>query len=192
MLSRWLFTGLVLLVIAQRLWEVRLSRAHEQKLRARGALEHAAGQMPWMVALHAGWLASTVLEVWLLRPSFSWLVALPALALFGLGQALRLIAMRTLGERWTVRVITLRNGEPAVAQGIYRHLRHPNYAGVVLEIAALPLVHGAVWSALGFSVLNALLLRARIQAEERALAETGPYAEQFRERPRFVPGVSRA
>jgi len=192
MLTRSLFTGLVLLVIAQRLWEVRLSRAHERKLRARGAVEHAAGQMPWMIALHACWLACTVLEVWLLAPAFSWTLALPALALFGLGQALRLLAMRTLGERWTVRVITLQSGEPAVARGIYRHLRHPNYAGVMLEIAALPLVHGAVWSALSFSLLNALLLRARVRAEERALAETGPYAEQFRERPRFVPGISRA
>jgi methyltransferase len=192
MLTRWLFIGLLLLVIGQRLWEVRLSRAHEEKLRARGAVEHAAQQMPWMVALHASWLPCTALEVWLLKPAFVWGLALPALTLFGLGQALRLIAMRTLGERWTVRVITLRTGEPAVAEGIYRYLRHPNYGGVALEIAALPLVHGAIWSALTFSVLNALLLRARIRAEERALSETGPYAEQFRDRPRFVPGVSGA
>jgi methyltransferase len=41
---------------------------------------------------------------------------------------------------------------------------------VVLEGAALPLVHSAWATAVGFTVLNAALLARRIQVEERALA----------------------
>lgn len=187
MLTRLLFSALWVLVVAQRLWEMRLSRAHEQKLKSQGAIEHARAQMPWMVALHAAWLVASLLEVWLLARPFSLALALPAFALFALGQTLRLCAMRTLGERWTVRVITPLQ-VPPVASGIYRYLRHPNYVGVVLEIAALPLVHGAYLSALCFSLLNAILLRARIRAEERALSATGSYASVFAGRPRFIPG----
>lgn len=189
--TRLAFSVLWLLVVVQRLWEVRLSRKHEAKLRAAGAIEHAAEQMPWMVALHTTWLAATLLEVWWLeRPFVLWL-AWPALLLFLLGQGLRLTAMRTLGERWTVKVITPTDGGPAVAHGIYRYVRHPNYAGVVLEIAALPLIHGAYLSAALFSALNALLLWRRIRAEEQALAATSTYATQFQRRPRFIPEPAR-
>jgi methyltransferase len=63
--------------------------------------------------------------------------------------------------------------------------------GVVLEIASLPLIHGAYLSAVLFSLLNGLLLWRRIRAEERALASTSNYADQFRDRPRFIPGMAR-
>lgn len=190
MLTRIAFSALWACVVAQRLWELRISRRHERALRERGATEHASEQMPWMVSLHTTWLAASLLEVWLLSRPFVWELAVPALLVFGLGQGLRIAAMRTLGERWTVRVITPPRGEPPVSGGIYRYLRHPNYLGVGLEIAALPMVHGAYLSALVFSALNGILLRARVRAEERALSQTSDYADVFGGRPRFLPGAS--
>ena len=56
-----------------------------------------------------------------------------------------------------------------VGRGPYRFLRHPNYLAVVVEIAAVPLVYGAWWTALGFSVANLLVLRTRVPVEEAAL-----------------------
>ena len=53
---------------------------------------------------------------------------------------------------------------------LYRHLAHPNYLGVVLELAALPLLFGAWRTALAAGVANALLLAVRIRDEDRALA----------------------
>jgi methyltransferase len=126
-----------------------------------------------LALLHAAWLAGMAAEVWLLQPPFRPWIALPAMVLFGVGQALRLAAIRTLGDRWTVRVMTL----PAtrrVTQGVYSWLRHPNYVGVAIEIASLPLVHGAVVTAVVFSVLNAVALLLRIGVESRALAEAEP------------------
>jgi methyltransferase len=187
MLTRTLFLLLWTLVVTQRLWEVRLSKKHEALLRAAGAREHAGAQMPWMVLLHALWLVAMPLEVWLLGRPFTFALGIPALFVFALGQSLRMLAIRTLGDRWTVRVVTPTSGEPPVTTGIYRYLRHPNYLGVALEILALPLVHGAYLTAIAFSLLNALLLRARIRAEERALSETSAYAALFAQRPRFVP-----
>jgi methyltransferase len=60
---------------------------------------------------------------------------------------------------------------------------------VVLELAAVPLIHGAWVTALVFSLANALLLRVRIHAEEEALGAL--YAEAFSDKPRFIPEVPR-
>jgi methyltransferase len=168
MVTRALFTALVLFVAGERAIELERSRRNEAWIRARGGREHAPWQMPWMRALHAAWLLSSILEVWLeRRPFVPWLAALAAVAFLG-GQALRFTAMRTLGVRWTVRVMTI-PGAPRVDRGIYRYVRHPNYLGVALEIVALPLIHSAYVTAAVFTVLNGLLLRRRIRAEEAAL-----------------------
>ncbi|MDF2830658.1 MAG: hypothetical protein K0R01_3941, partial [Mycobacterium sp.] len=57
-----------------------------------------------------------------------------------------------------------------VTGGPYRWISHPNYVAVVIEGAALPLVHSAWVTAIAFTVLNAILLRTRIKVENAALA----------------------
>lgn len=185
----WAFVSLVAIVGVQRLWELLRSRRHERALLARGGREHARGQMPWMSALHASWLLAMPLEVVLLGREASMGLAIAAGLVFLAGQGLRLAAMSALGERWTVRVITV-PGAPPVDRGIFRWLRHPNYLGVVLEIAALPLVHGAWLAALLWSVANGALLFARIRAEESALRTDNDYDAGLGDRPRFVPRLT--
>jgi methyltransferase len=171
------FTALVLAVAIQRLWEVRRSARHEAQILELGGREHAAGQMAWMRAIHALWLGGMLAEAWLVRRTApAWLVAVAAVA-FLLGQTLRLSAMRALGPRWTVKVMTV--PEPAVSSGIFRVLRHPNYVGVCLELAALPLLGGAYVTAVVASIANAVLLRLRIGAEEAALREDSSYDAVF-------------
>ena len=84
-------------------------------------------------------------------------------------QALRWWCIATLGHRWNTRVVVV-PGLSRITHGPYRWLRHPNYVAVVLEGAALPLVHTAWATALTFTVLNAALLRVRLRVEEQALA----------------------
>jgi methyltransferase len=170
--SRLLYTGLVLLVALQRLAELALSRRHERRLRERGAIEVGAGHYPWMVALHAAFLASCLAEVWWLKRPFVPALAAIAIAALLAATGLRAWTLRTLGERWTTRVLVL-PGKALVAGGPYRFLRHPNYLAVVLEVAALPLVHTAWATAIVFSALNLVLLRVRIGVEERALYASG-------------------
>jgi methyltransferase len=186
MVTRVAFTVIVIAVALQRLFEVRVSRRHEHALRMRGAVESAAWQMPFMVVLHTAWLASMVVEVWLLVPAFPPWMAVVACVVFAAGQTLRLLAMRALGSRWSVRVLTMPSADP-VTRGIYRHVRHPNYLGVVLEIASLPLIGGAVWTAAVFSLANAVMLTARIRAEEAALMHDNAYGQHFGSHARFVP-----
>lgn len=167
-----LYAGLVLLVAAQRLAELRLARRNEARKRAAGGVEVGGGHYPVMVGLHTLFLVSCVAEVWLLgRPFVPWLAAVMMVALVA-ASALRRWVIRSLGGAWTTRVIVV-PGRPLVASGPYRFLPHPNYLAVAIEVAALPLVHTAYLTAIVFSVANGLLLAVRIRAEDAALAKYG-------------------
>lgn len=170
MVTTWIFIAFVILLAAQRIFELRLSRRNEAKIRSLGGHEYAAWQLLVMKALHAGWLIAMLAEVLGLHRPFIPGLSLLALMVFIVGQCLRYAAMLSLKWRWTVKVMTL-PGVPPVESGIYRYLRHPNYLGVALEILAVPLLHSAYITAATFSLANLVLLRTRIRTEERALQE---------------------
>jgi methyltransferase len=151
------------LVTLQRATELVVARRNTRNLLARGAVELAPGHYPLVVAVHAGWLIS----LWVFgrdQPVNS--IALLAYLVL---QGLRGWVFRTLGARWTTRIIVL-PGERLVSAGPYRYLSHPNYAVVTGEIAVLPLVLHLPWIAAIFTILNAGVLAIRIRAEDRALA----------------------
>lgn len=152
---------------AQRLHELSVSRQNERRLVERGAVEHGRAHYPFIVALHVLWPVALVVEVWLLgaRPPMAWPFWL---AVFLVGQALRVWARKSLGPLWTVRVWVVPGTTP-LRNGPYRFLRHPNYLGVALELLAGPLMFGAVRTAVLATLFNALLLAVRIHVEERAL-----------------------
>ena len=164
--------GLLLAVLAllgwQRLDELKRSRANERVLLREGAVERVPHQYFWMRLLHVAWFCAIPLEVYGLHRPFHAPLAVVALLMLATGQLLRITAIRTLGWRWNVKVYTLPR-TPRVRTGIYRWVSHPNYLGVSLELAAVPLLHGAYLTALTFTLLNALLLTFRIRAEERYL-----------------------
>ncbi|MGW7454564.1 isoprenylcysteine carboxyl methyltransferase family protein [Streptomyces sp. NPDC054787] len=163
---------LIGLVVAERLAELITARRHTAWSVARGAREHGRGHYPAMVALHTALLVGCVVEPWAAdRPFLPWL-GWPALAVTVLAQGLRWWCVATLGQRWNTRVFVV-PGLPLVEAGPYRLLRHPNYVAVVAEGIALPLVHTAWVTALGFTVLNLLLLRVRIGCEDAALTDAG-------------------
>ena len=164
-----LLIAFVTLIALQRVLELLLSRRHERALRAKGAYERGAGHYPVIVGLHAGWLISMLLEGWVRGAELSILWPL-WLALFVGGQALRYWAILSLGERWTTRVVIL-PGVPLVERGPYKHVQHPNYLAVALEIFSAPLIFGASFTALGFTLLNVGVLLLRIRTETRALRE---------------------
>jgi methyltransferase len=155
---------IVLLVAAQRLAELVYARRNARRLLAEGGVEHGAGRYPFLVLLHAAWLAALFLFV---PPETA--VSWPLIGAYLLLQAARFWVVASLGRFWTTRVITLPDA-PLVQRGPYRWLKHPNYLVVVAEIAVLPLAFGAWQLALGFSLANAAVLADRIRIEEAALA----------------------
>ena len=154
---------LLAFVTLERLAELVLARRNTRALLAQGAVEHAPGHYPLIVALHAAWLAGLWAFGWDQPVSVFWFVVFVAL------QVARVWVLATLGPRWTTRIIVL-PGAPLVAKGPYRFVSHPNYMVVIGEIAVLPLCFGLTWFAVVFSLANAAILTIRIRAESAALA----------------------
>ena len=178
------FAGLLLGTGLMRLVEVVVSVRRMRSNRAAAVAE------PWlfpaMVALHIGLVFAPLAEVWFLDRPFSWTVGAAAFAVLVGASCLRFWTLWTLGRAWNVRVV--RPGT-IVTTGPYAWVRHPNYLVVILEIASLPLVHGAWWSALVLTVTNAAVLYRRIRTEEETLCELPAWRSAMADRARLVPGV---
>ncbi|MEC4814644.1 MAG: isoprenylcysteine carboxylmethyltransferase family protein [Scytonema sp. PMC 1069.18] len=186
MVTKVIFTAIVVGVFIQRLLELSISKRHVQSLLSQGGRLHGENYL-WLVkVLQIAWFAAMIAEVWLLQRPF--IPVLAAIALFGavVGQVLRYLSMSALGERWTLPLITI-PGTPIVDFGIYSHLRHPNWLGVIIEIFSVPLIHTAFLTAIFFSICNAVIMSVRVQAEEYALSADNNYASVFANHPRFIP-----
>jgi len=182
--SQALYFGFLILLSAERCVELAISRANARVAFENGAFEVGQRHYRFMALLHTLFFLSCAAEVHFLERPFAGNIGYVALVCALLGQALRYSAVSALGRRWNVRIIVWPLAEP-VATGPYRFVRHPNYLAVGIELAAIPLVHGAFLTALVFSIGNVIVLSVRIREEERALGER--YAETFRDRPRFIP-----
>jgi methyltransferase len=179
----WAYLALLGAVAGERGAELAVSTRNSRRLLARGGVETGKALYVAMVTFHALFLPALALgAIAYPRPPgpWAWLAVAGAVA----AQGLRWWAVRTLGERWSTKVIVVPGAKP-VTGGPYRFLRHPNYLAVVVEMACLPLAWGMWRLALLFTLGNAVILALRIRDEERAL---GPAWEKaFGGKGRFVP-----
>jgi methyltransferase len=164
------YVALIVAVGLERVAELVVSTRNAAWSLARGGREYGTAHYPAMVALHTGLLGGCVLEVVLTDRPFLPALGWPMLALVLASQALRWDCIATLGRQWNTRVI-ITPGLPLVRTGPYRWFRHPNYVAVIVEGAALPLVHTAWVTAAVFTGLNAVLLAVRIRVENAVLNE---------------------
>ncbi|MCC7125488.1 MAG: hypothetical protein IT178_11620 [Acidobacteria bacterium] len=154
-------------VLAIMAGELVLSLVNEASLRRQGAVEPPDDVFQIMRVVYPGVFVLMAVEGALTGPSPG-LVAVAGLVVFGLGKALKLWAITSLGGRWSFRVLVL-PGHPLVASGPYRYLHHPNYVAIVGEIVGVALIVWApVSGALGLAAFGWLMWR-RIQVEDRAL-----------------------
>ncbi len=111
------------------------------------------------------------------------------LALLTLGGVLRLAAVYVLGRRFT-GLVAIQEGHRLQTGGLYRLIRHPSYAGLLLYMAGYVLVFRC-WLGLLLVAGTLAVLIARMDAEEALLeGEFGEeYASYKRRTWRLVPWV---
>ncbi|WP_144510869.1 isoprenylcysteine carboxyl methyltransferase family protein [Bacillus sp. FJAT-22090] len=168
------------LVIIQRITEVFIAKRNEKKMLAQGAYEVGASHYPYMVALHISFFVCLIAEVLFFDRSISPLFPLFIL-IFLFVQGLRIWCLTSLGTFWNTKIIIL-PGANVVKTGPYLFIRHPNYVVVCIEIALLPLMFQAYFTAIGFTLLNLAMLSVRIPLEEKALMEATDYNEEFKKK----------
>jgi methyltransferase len=161
---------LCLVVIPWLLLETWKSGRQARALRAAGAVEPPDDVHRAMAMVYPGmFLVMTAEGVVAAPPACTTLVAI-GIAVFLAGKLLKWWAILSLGRFWSFRVLVL-PGASLITGGPYRWLRHPNYVGVLGEIAGVALMMRAPVTGVLSAVVFGVLLARRIRVEERMLRE---------------------
>jgi methyltransferase len=187
-LSVILFLVLLLAVAALRIFELRISKRHQQRMTSRGAAKVKDPYFRWMALFHTVVLIGAAAEVIFFHRPLIPALAIPMFAVFLAANLVRWWVIRTLGEHWNVQVVdSTKLG--FVASGPFRYVRHPNYAAVFLEMIALPLIHSAWITALAGALAHIIVLSLRLSVEDPVLLSNPDYAATMGSKPRFLPGL---
>ncbi len=187
LLSRLFLIVAVLWPVAEIVLQV-MTRAKRATSSVRDRGSHAALWIVIALALVAGSLLAARVPARIPVPT-TWLLLL-SLALLIAGLVIRTMAILTLGRFFTSNV-AIQAGHTIVREGLYKHIRHPSYTGLLLAFLALALSMGN-WIGLVVVVvpITAVVLY-RIRVEESALMEAfgQEYAEYRRSTRCLVPYV---
>jgi protein-S-isoprenylcysteine O-methyltransferase Ste14 len=182
LLRAWLLGGLV---FHKAVWEYLKRGGRRPPAPARLAAVKAA-----KLAVLGGIIVQTLVPMDLLpladNPTvLRWAGAI----LFTLGVATAVSARMALGRNWSdIEVAQVKSDHAVVANGIYRYIRHPIYAGDLALLAGLELALNS-WLVAGVAAL-ALVVARKAAGEETALARSLPqYALYSQQTKRFIPFV---
>ncbi len=162
------FILLFSILVTQRLGELVLAKRNTKWIQEQGGVEVGQSHYKYIVMIHVGFLLSLLGEVlWGEAQAPTWF-GVPFL-LFSIIQIARYWCIYSLGTFWNTRIFILPEHSP-IKKGPYRWVKHPNYLIVMVELLVFPLIFGAYYSAVIWSVVNfAFLTLVRIPVEERAL-----------------------
>jgi methyltransferase len=166
------------------------ARRNEVLLLSKGAEEVAPWVFRLMAPVYSLVFPAAIAEHLLMARHPPVPLAASMVLLFFLAKGLKIWAILSLKDLWTMRVIPPRPLRVVIG-GPYRHLRHPNYVAVILEVTTLPLAGGAIITAAAGGVLFFALLWARVRTEEAALLARPEYADAMGQKHRFIPGGGR-
>lgn len=152
-------------VILLRIGELLLSKRNEKWLLQNGAVEYGSRHYPFIVALHVLFIISLIVEYSAQQTvSFSFFF----IAVYFLLLAFKAWVILSLGKFWNTRIYHISNA-PLIKKGPYLYFKHPNYMVVIAEIVVIPLVFHLYFTAITFTLLNAIMLYVRIKRENTIL-----------------------
>ena len=157
----------VLLAFIPMAFEARLASRHDRALREAGAIEPRHDVFPLMQVVYPAAFLAMALEAFLRSAEIDAVFALGAIV-FAAAKGIKYWAIATLGPRWTFRVLVPPRSS-LIDDGPYRFMRHPNYLGVMGELAGMSLMAHAIFSGPLSLVVFGAIIAARIRVEERAL-----------------------
>jgi methyltransferase len=159
------FILFILFIILLRTGELILSRRNEIWLLQNGAVEYGQKHYPYIVALHVLFIVSLIIEYSTKQTAF---FSLFFLVLYLLFLAFKVWVILSLGKFWNTKIYHI-SDFPLIKNGVYKYVKHPNYLIVIAEIAIIPLVFHLYFTAIAFTVLNAIMLSVRVKEENKVL-----------------------
>jgi methyltransferase len=160
-----MFILFISFIVFLRIGELLLSKHNEKWLLQNGAVEYGKEHYPFIVALHTLFILSLIIE-YIIRQPISYSLFL--IILYFLLLVFKAWVILSLGKFWNTKIYHIEN-IPLVEKGPYKYFKHPNYLVVIAEIAIIPLCFHLYYTAIVFTLLNALMLFVRIREENKAL-----------------------
>ena len=153
-----------------RVATLAISVRNERRLKDRGAREYGRTNSVVLGVLHSLIYVAALVEG-LHRRATQDMVTAMGLALYGVGVIGLVVAIRTLGRLWTLKVL-IAPDHILVTHPLFRAVRHPNYyLGVLPELVGLLLTMHA-WATMVVGMpLYLVSLGLRIRTEERVMRE---------------------
>lgn len=159
------FSLFISFIILLRIGELILSRRNQIWLVQQGAIEYGQKHYPYIVALHSLFIVSLIIEYSTSQTaSFSMFLLVLYFMLLGF----KAWVITSLGKFWNTKIYHI-PGFPLIKKGVYKYIKHPNYLIVMAEIAIIPLVFHLYYTAIAFTVLNAIMLYVRVKEENKVL-----------------------
>ena len=152
---------IIFLLIAELIY----SRSNEKWLLKNGAVEYGKEHYPFMVAMHVCFLISLIVEYYF-QSEHSYSIIL--IVFYILLTVFKTWVLLSLGKYWNTKIYRIASVS-LVNKGPYKFIKHPNYIIVIIEIAVIPLAFHLYYTAVIFSILNAIMLYIRIREENKAL-----------------------
>jgi methyltransferase len=164
-----LFTVIISIVILQRVIELIISRRNERWLFSQGAIEYGKDHYKFIVILHTLFFVSMIAEYLISGRYIEFsIINYILLVFFIFLQLMRVWVLSSLGKFWNTKILRIPSTE-LVSKGPYKYIKHPNYLIVSAEIFILPMIFNLYFTAIVFTILNAVMLRIRIKIENEAL-----------------------
>jgi len=161
------FILFILFIIFQRLMELYVASRNQKWLESQGAIEYGKEHYPYMIALHTLFIGSLIAEYWFSGPKQ---IDPAFLVIYILLLSFKIWVLYSLGRYWNTKIFRVPGASP-VMKGPYKLFKHPNYFVVVCEVAIIPLVFHLYYTAIVFSILNAVMLWVRLKVENRVWAK---------------------
>ncbi|MEI8278734.1 MAG: isoprenylcysteine carboxylmethyltransferase family protein [Bacteroidota bacterium] len=162
-----LFTAFLSFIILQRLSELLIAKRNEKWLLKNGAIEYGKAHYPVIVLMHTLFFVSMIIEYNAIPDKT---IDTPFLIVCIILILTKAWVIGSLGNYWNTKIFRIPN-TALVKKGAYKYVKHPNYIIVVCELAAIPLVFHLYYTAIIFSLLNALMLSVRLREENKILIQ---------------------
>lgn len=160
-----IFTSFILFIIILRIAELMLSKTNEKWLLKNNAIEYGCKHYPFVVGLHVAFILSLIFE-YITQANIHY--SLFFIIFYFLLLVFKGWVILSLGKFWNTKIYRIPSA-PLIKRGAYKYFKHPNYMIVVAEIAVIPLAFHLYYTAITFTLLNAIILVVRVKEENKVL-----------------------
>ena len=172
--------------LLSRVIELIISSINQRKIVKEGALYPREDNYNTIKVIHIFWFVSQVFEFYFLRIRVPLMLIVLVSIVLILTHIVRLSTILSLGKLWTTKICTSVKGN-VVKSGLYSYVKHPNYAIVFIELFLLPIMGGAFFTAVLFTLINFVVLMKRVKLEEKFLSENSDYKKYAEGKNMFFP-----